>query len=81
MTGIERQGFISHDNHRTHSSEPFQFMDEPEDQRLTTGNPFSMPMHQSDALKSHEQMNLPETPQGIDPSIVEDTYNGRAFIL
>ena len=71
------QGFAAQPaNHNVHPavSEPFQFIDEPEDQR----NPYVVPsMHQSESLKSHEQLSLPENAQDVEPSVTQDSYNGE----
>ncbi|KAK3752929.1 hypothetical protein QZH41_016965 [Actinostola sp. cb2023] len=67
--------------HVAAAQEPFQFIDEPEDQSVSNGNLYSTPsIHQSEDLKAHEQMNLPEHSQDIDPSIVEDTYDGGPVV-
>lgn len=72
----ESQGLSSPESTNIHpaGSEPFQFIDEPEDQR----NPYVVPsMHQSEALRSHEQLAIPETSQDNEQTQTQDSYSSK----
>lgn len=71
---VEQSQASSIDAH-AQSSVPFQQINEPEEQSLPQGNLMHQ-MDQSGNIKPHAQMNAHHVLPGIDPSIVEDTYNG-----
>ena len=64
----------------TLTKQTFKQIDEPEEQSVSQATRYhaqAQQMDQTDDIETHEQpMDPPSAPQDIDPSIIEDTYNG-----